>query len=131
MRTCHLAELLPGLPGGLLPTCKAPRLLVISPRPPSPPPALRARVLSGSKKQEDYQTDVFSHRLGASQGQRRKILAVEGKGKSDVPVLGLQSEDSVLNKYLLNESVYVCQTLGTEMKDSTCPHNICSQVNSL
>lgn len=59
--------------------------------------------------------------VGASQGQRRRILAVEGKGKSDVPVLGQQREESVLNKYLLNESVYVCQTPGTEMKDSTLP----------
>lgn len=59
--------------------------------------------------------------VGASQGQRRRILAIEGKGKSDVPVLGQQSEVVLLNKYLLNESVYVCQTLGTEMKDSKHP----------
>lgn len=64
---------------------------------------------------------MFSTVVGASQGQRRRLLAVEGKGKSDVPALGQQSEDSGLNKYLLNESVYVCQTLGTEMKDSTLP----------
>lgn len=34
---CHLAKLLPGLSGGLLPACKDPRLLIISPSPPSFP----------------------------------------------------------------------------------------------
>lgn len=121
MRTCHLAELRPGLPGYLLPTCKAPRLLVIFPGPLSPHQPSGQEPLSGSKKEEGYQTDVLSHHLGASQGWRMKILTVERKGKSDVPALGQQSEDSVLNKYLLNESVYVCQTPGTEMKDSTLP----------
>lgn len=61
MRTCHLAKLLPGLPGRLLPTCEGPRLLIVSP---SAFPSL-----SGSDKQEDYQTDVFSLGLGASQAR--------------------------------------------------------------
>lgn len=121
VRTCHLAELcLADRAGRLLPTCKDPRLL-------SSPPGLllparpQDRIPEGSNKQEDYQRDVSSQRLGVSQGQRRKLLAVKRKGKSDVPVLGQLSEDSVLHKYLLNESVYVCQTPGTEMKDSTLP----------
>lgn len=35
-----------------------------------------------------------------------------------ISALGQLSEDSVLNKYLLNQSVHVCQELGTKMKDS-------------
>lgn len=92
----------------------SPRLLIISPA--RPPP-----------KQEDYQTDVFSHCLGHPEA-RERILAVKGKGKSDVPTLGRPSEDSVLNKYLLNESVHVCQELGTKIK-VPWPLDICSQVN--
>lgn len=47
----------------------------------------------------------------AKEGSGRK-----GEGKSDVPRLGRPSEDSGLNKYLLNESVHVCQELGTKIK---------------
>lgn len=117
--TCHLAKLLPDLPGGLLPACKDPRLLILSPSPPSPHSGRDPQVAlrSGRITRQMCSPTI----VGASQGQRRRILAVEGKGKSDVPVLGQQREESVLNKYLLNESVYVCQTPGTEMKDSTLP----------
>lgn len=90
MRTCHLARF-----------CQAPDSCS-SPALPTP-------------KQEGYQTDVFTHCPGHPEAETR-VLAVRGKGKSDVPTLGRPSEDSVLNKYLSNESVHVCRELGTKMK---------------
>lgn len=80
----------------------SPRLLIISPA--LPPP-----------KQEDYQTDVFSHCPGHPEASEGGFWQQRGREKV-MSHTRRPSEDSVLNKYLLNESVHVCQELGTKIK---------------